>query len=186
MRRTRQNEESGRAGLVGAAVVGRHASLAAALIVTVGANLVLAVLLDHGIATGLPAEGSFVAGVAVVASRSCSPQWRRSPSALVDHAGASGLAAAVSGSPFCSAYRRHARQRRCERPAACQRVAGVVVADGWGRQMRAFGGDNWWPLSLFAIASIFFVGAAGMLTTRATSAVACSPLAGDTPTSTDS
>ena len=38
VRHTRQNEETGRAELVGAAVVGRHAGLAAALIVTVGAN----------------------------------------------------------------------------------------------------------------------------------------------------
>ena len=43
VRHTRQNEETGRAELVGAAVVGRYAGLAAALIVTVGANIVLAV-----------------------------------------------------------------------------------------------------------------------------------------------
>ena len=66
VRHTRQNEETGRAEMVGAAVVGRHAGLAAALIVTVGANIVLAGLLGlAGIVTGLPATGSFMAGLAV-------------------------------------------------------------------------------------------------------------------------
>lgn len=45
VRHTRQKEETGRAELVGAAPVGRHASLAAALTVTVGANVAPAVLL---------------------------------------------------------------------------------------------------------------------------------------------
>jgi ABC-2 type transport system permease protein len=59
VRHTRQSEETGRAELVGAAVVGRHAGLAAALIVTVAANTVLAVLLGLAmIATGQPAAGS--------------------------------------------------------------------------------------------------------------------------------
>jgi uncharacterized membrane protein len=63
VRHTRQNEETGRAELVGAAVVGRHASLAAAVIVAVGANIVLAGLLGlAAIATGQPAAGSFTAG----------------------------------------------------------------------------------------------------------------------------
>ena len=66
VRHTRQNEETGRAEMVGAAVVGRHAGLAAALIVTVGANIVLAGLLGlAGIVNGLPATGSFMAGLAV-------------------------------------------------------------------------------------------------------------------------
>ena len=70
VRHTRQNEETGRAELVGASVVGRHAGLAAALIVTVGANLVLAGLVGLvGIGTGLPAVGSFMAGLAVGAIR---------------------------------------------------------------------------------------------------------------------
>jgi ABC-2 type transport system permease protein len=45
VRHTRQNEETGRSELVGAAVVGRRAPLAAALIATVGADLALAAAL---------------------------------------------------------------------------------------------------------------------------------------------
>ncbi len=66
VRHTRQSEETGRAELVGAAVTGRHAGLAAALIVTAGANLVLAVLLGLAMfVTGQPVAGSFTAGAAV-------------------------------------------------------------------------------------------------------------------------
>ena len=42
VRHTRQNEETGRAELVRAAVVGRYAALAAALVATVGADVALA------------------------------------------------------------------------------------------------------------------------------------------------
>lgn len=41
VRHTRQDEETGRAELLGSAVVGRHARLTAALVATLGANLVL-------------------------------------------------------------------------------------------------------------------------------------------------
>jgi ABC-2 type transport system permease protein len=36
---------------------------------------------------------------------------------------------------------------------------------GWGQQMRPFGGDNWWPLALSAIAAAFLLGAASALAT---------------------
>lgn len=45
VRHTRQNEETGRVELVGATAVGRYASLASAIIVTVTANLALAALM---------------------------------------------------------------------------------------------------------------------------------------------
>src|SRR5439155_13713199 len=41
VRHTRQNEETGRAEMIGAGSVGRHALLTAALAVTAGANLLL-------------------------------------------------------------------------------------------------------------------------------------------------
>lgn len=45
IRHTRTEEEAGRRELLGATVVGRHAGLTAALIATVGANVVMGVLL---------------------------------------------------------------------------------------------------------------------------------------------
>ena len=62
VRHTRQNEETGRAELVGAAAVGRYAGLAAALMVTIAANVVLAVLLGMAlIVNGQSVASSLVA-----------------------------------------------------------------------------------------------------------------------------
>src|SRR6266545_3259204 len=68
VRHTRQSEETGRAELIGAAVVGRYAGLAAALIVSVLADVVLGMLAGLAMtATGQPAVGSFTAGAAIAA-----------------------------------------------------------------------------------------------------------------------
>ena len=69
IRHTRTEEEAGRRELVGAAVVGRHAGLAAALVTTFGATLVLgAVLALTMIGQGLPAAGSWAFAAEFAAS----------------------------------------------------------------------------------------------------------------------
>lgn len=66
VRHTRQNEETGRAELIVAAMVGRYALLAAALIVATLASVVLAALAALAmIANGLPVTGSLAAGAAI-------------------------------------------------------------------------------------------------------------------------
>ena len=169
VRHTRQNEETGRAELVGAAVVGRHAGLAAALIVTVGANIVLAGVLGLvGIVTGLPAVGSFMAGLAVGAFGIVFAGVAAVTVQLSSTTrGASGLAAAVLGLAFVV--------------SGLGNMLGTVDASGlrvvsawpawlspmgWGQQMRPFGGDIWWPLGLFAVAFVVLVGVASLLATR--------------------
>ena len=169
VRHTRQNEETGRAELVGAAAVGRHAGLAAALVVTVGANIALTVSLGlAGTAAGQPAVGSFTAGMATGALGIVFAGVAAVTVQLTSTTrGASGFAAAVLGLAFV--------------------VSGVgnmlghvdatglrLVSDwparlsplGWGEQMRPFGGDNWWPLALSVLAFVVLVGAAAMLSTR--------------------
>ena len=80
VRHTRQNEETGRAELVGAAVVGRKALLTAALVVAVGANVVLGLLnVMVLIAQGLPLGGSVALGAAVAGAGSRSRRSPRSP-----------------------------------------------------------------------------------------------------------
>ena len=55
IRHTREEEETGRRELLGATVVGRHAQLAAALMVTIGAGVLVALLLTAGLTgVGLP------------------------------------------------------------------------------------------------------------------------------------
>lgn len=64
VRHTRADEEAGRSELIGAAAIGRHAQLAAALIVTYAANVILALILTLAmIGQGLPAAGSIALGV---------------------------------------------------------------------------------------------------------------------------
>ncbi len=69
VRHTRADEETGRLELVGSAVVGRNAALAAALLIAVGANIGLAVLITAGLTLlGLPAAGSIALALAIAGS----------------------------------------------------------------------------------------------------------------------
>ena len=169
VRHTRQNEETGRAELVGAAVVGRHAGLAAAVTVTVGANIVLAAVLGlAGIATGLPAVGSFAAGLAVGALGIVFAGVAAVTVQLSSTTrGANGLAAAVLGLAFAVSG---IGNMLGTVDASGQRVVSAWPAWlsplGWGQQMRPFGGDSLWPLSLSATAFAILVGLASLLETR--------------------
>lgn len=67
-RHTRQNEELGRSELVGSTAVGHFASLGAALLVVVSANIALGLFSALGlIAVGLDVAGSFAAGAVMAA-----------------------------------------------------------------------------------------------------------------------
>jgi ABC-2 type transport system permease protein len=169
VRHTRQNEETGRAELLGAAVVGRHADLTAALIVIVSADVVLAGLLGlAGIVTGQPAAGSFAAGVAVgglgiVFAGVAAVTVQLSSTTRA----ANGLTAAVLGLAFALSG---IGNMLGSVDASGLRLASAWPAwlspMGWGQQMRPFGGDNWWPAGLFAFAFVVLVGAAAVLAAR--------------------
>ncbi|MFG1813538.1 ABC transporter permease [Kribbella sp. NPDC049174] len=169
VRHTRQSEETGRAELIGAAVVGRFASLAATLIVTVVANAVLAVLLGLGLmAAGQPAGGSLTAGAAVAAVGISFAGVAAVTTQLASSTrAASGLAAAVLGIAFLTSG--------IGNMAGNADPSGLRVNSawpawlspiGWGQQMRPFGGNHWWPLALVAALVIACVGTAVMLAAR--------------------
>jgi ABC-2 type transport system permease protein len=157
-RHTRGEEQSGRSELVRASVVGRPAPLAAGLLVAVIAQLVM------GAATALvmvgadtPAAGSIAlgaslaavgilfAGVAAVAVQ-----------VSASTGGAYGLVGAVLGAAYAL------------------RAAGDVGDGtlswlspiGWGQAMRPYAGERWWPLALFAVATVVLVTAAFALLVR--------------------
>ena len=169
VRHTRQNEETGRAELVGAAAVGRHAGLAAALVVTVGANIALAVSLGlAGTAAGQPAVGSFTAGMATGALGIVFAGVAAVTVQLTSTTrGASGFAAAVLGLAFVVSgvgnMLGHVDATGLRLVSAWPAWLSPL---GWGEQMRPFGGDNWWPLALSVLAFVVLVGAAAMLSTR--------------------
>ncbi len=67
VRHTRADEEAGRLELVGSAVVGRHAALAAAVTISAGANVVIGVVMTvAAVALGLPAAGSVILAAGIV------------------------------------------------------------------------------------------------------------------------
>lgn len=152
VRHTRQNEELGRAEMLGATVVGRSAPLAAAVIVAVLANVLLAVTLGLGIwVTGQTAAGSFLAGASVagvglvfvgVAAVACQ--------LAATTRGAVGTSAALLGLAFLVSG---VGNMIGSVDAAGLRVASAwpvwLSPMGWGQQTRPFEPDaRWWPLVL--------------------------------------
>ncbi|GGM64231.1 exporter of polyketide antibiotics [Micromonospora sonchi] len=151
IRHTRQNEETGRAELLGASAVGRYALLTAALVVVVGANVLAAGLLAAAfVGAGLPVAGSTAAaaaiggvGVAFTGVAAVTAQL------TVTSRGGNALAAATVGAAFLL---------RAAGDVLGEREAGGVRLDsawptwlsplGWGTQLRAFGGERWWVLAL--------------------------------------
>ncbi|MDG4797485.1 anibiotic ABC transporter [Micromonospora sp. WMMD1082] len=151
VRHTRQNEETGRAELLGAAAIGRYALLTAALVVVVGANVLAAALLALAFTgAGLPVAGSVAAaaaiggvGVAFTGVAAVTAQLS------VTSRGANALAAATVGVAFLL---RAAGDVFGERAAEGIRLESAwptwVSPLGWGTQVRAFGGERWWVLAL--------------------------------------
>ncbi|MGW4501419.1 ABC transporter permease [Micromonospora sp. NPDC004336] len=151
VRHTRQNEETGRAELLGASAVGRYALLTAALLVVVAANVLAAALLAVAVAgAGLPLAGSVAAaaaiggvGVAFTGVAAVTAQLS------VTSRGANALAAAAVGIAFLL---RAAGDVLGEQTAGGTRVDSAwpswLSPLGWGNQVRAFAGERWWTLAL--------------------------------------
>ena len=167
VRHTRQNEETGRAELIGAGIVGRHASLTAALLVAIAANVVLAVASAAVlIANDLPVTSSLAAGAEVGGVGITFAAIAAVTAQVAETSrGANGLAAATIGIAFVL--------------RAIGAVSGKVVDGGvtvisawptwlspigWGEEVRAFGEDNWWVFGLFGVACVGLVGTAFVLT----------------------
>lgn len=163
IRHTRTDEEAGRRELLGSTVVGRHAALAAALIVTGGANLVLALLIGIGMtAQDLPAAGSFALGLAFAAVGCAFAAVAGVTAQLTDGAGgARGIAITVLGGAFVV---RLAADVGGEGNGLSW--LGWLSPIGWAHRMRPFAGERWWLLALFAALVVVLAGAAVALSAR--------------------
>lgn len=168
VRHTRQNEELGRAELVGAAVVGRFASLAAAVTVTVAADLALVPLVAAGnVVGGLPADGAWTAGVAVAVVglaftgvAAVTVQLSPSTRAASGLAGAAlGLAFVLSGVGNMLGDAEPGTGLRSAWPAWLSPI-------GWGQQLRAYDRDLWWPALLGVSLLVVLLGVAAALLRR--------------------
>jgi ABC-2 type transport system permease protein len=169
VRHTRQGEETGRSELLGAGVVGRHAELAAALIVTVIADLALAVSLGVSmVVVGQPASGSFAFGAAVGAVGAVFASVAAVSAQLSSTTrGASGAAAGVLGACFVVAG---ASNMAGDVDASGVRVESAwpvwLSPIGWGQQMRPFAGNQWEVLLLCLPVVLVCLAVAAMLTAR--------------------
>ncbi|WP_422770694.1 ABC transporter permease [Plantactinospora sp. WMMC1484] len=167
IRHTRQNEETGRAELLGSAVVGRHAPLAAALLSTVAANLLSGLLLVGAlVANGLPVAGSLalaaaVAGIGISFAAVAAVTAQISGTAR----GANGMAAAAVGIAFLL---RAAGDAWGDVSADGMRVSSAwpswLSPLGWANQIQAFDANRWAVLALPAVFSVLAVATAFVLT----------------------
>ncbi|HEY6710257.1 MAG TPA: ABC transporter permease [Actinomycetota bacterium] len=159
-RHTRQEEETGRAELVSAAAVGRHAWLASGLLYVLAVNVVLAAITALGfVAMGLPAAGSLAlaagcvlnglvfAGVAAIAVQ------------LTEYARpANGIAFAVLGAAFLL--------RAIGDTASGLTWLSWLSPIGWAERFRPFAGERWGVLVLPVALLVVLVAAAGALLVR--------------------
>jgi len=169
VRHTRQNEELDRAELLGAGVVGRYAALAAAVGLTLAANLALALLLGTAMAVnGLPWTGSLAAGASVAAVGVAFTGIAAVSAQLASTSrGASGLAGAVLGFSFLLSGAGNmlgSPDRTGMRVASSWPVWLSPV--GWGQQVRSFDGNRWSVLGLSLLLAGALVATAAALTRR--------------------
>jgi ABC-2 type transport system permease protein len=160
-RHTRQEEETGRAELVSAGVVGRYAWLAAALLFVLAINAVLVTITALAfIATGLPAAGTITlvvdcglgglvfAGVAAITGQVT--QYARP---------ANGMAFAVLGVAFLL--------RAIGDSAPRLSWLSWLSPIGWAERFRPFAGEQWWVLLLpLGLILVLLVAVAALLVRR--------------------
>jgi ABC-2 type transport system permease protein len=163
IRHTRTEEEAGRRELVGSTVVGRHATLAAALIVTVASNLALAGLLALGLVVqDLSASGSLALGLAFAAAGCVFAAVAAVAAQLTQGAGAArGLAISVLGLAFLL---------RVASDAAGEEGGTSWLSWlsplGWAMRVRPFADERWWVFALAAGSFVVLAAAAYALSSR--------------------
>ncbi|MFF5477249.1 ABC transporter permease [Streptomyces sp. NPDC012935] len=148
VRHTRDEEESGRQELVASGMVGRRASLTAALLTAAVANAVLAVLVTAGLAgqgaSGALAFGLGLAGVGMVFATLAAIVAQFTESARL----ARGLTAGLVGAAFV--LRAAGDSASDDGSSALTWVSPL----GWLENLRPFADERWWVLLLFAGAAV--------------------------------
>ncbi|HSJ20571.1 MAG TPA: hypothetical protein VK964_08360 [Nocardioidaceae bacterium] len=161
VRHTRAEEESGRAELLRATVVGHHAHLAAALVVALAANVLLGLLIavTHGGlgVDGVTWSGSMLYGAAHAAVGMTFAGVAAVTVQVMEHPrGASGSAAAVLGAAYVL---------RAVGDAGNQTLSWISPI-GWVQATYVYVDDRWWPLLLCVAATMLLAAAGFALSTR--------------------
>lgn len=164
IRHTRVEEETGRRELLGATVIGRHAQLAAALTATLGANLVLAVLLALGMhSQGLPLSGSIAIGIEYAGTGWLFAAVGAIAAQLSASAGtARGIAIGTLGAAYIL---RAAGDTSAHTggPLAWLRWVSPIA---WAQQIQPYGENRWWLGVVVLVATVVLVAVAIYLSVR--------------------
>jgi ABC-2 type transport system permease protein len=158
VRHTRGDEETGRAELLGATVVGRYAGIASALLVVGIANLAAGLLVVLGmVGLGLDAGGS-VALALGIAANGCVFGAIAAVTAQIASTGraAGGVAGALLGVGFVV---------RAAGDAGSGTLSWLSPL-GWSQAVRAFGDERWWALALPVVAVVVLAAVAFVLVSR--------------------
>lgn len=160
VRHTRQNEETGREEMLSSGILGRHASLTAALLVVIVANLILGVLISLLLlsndlsATGSWATGASLAAIGIAFAGVAAVTSQISESSR----GANSMAAAVIGAAFLLRGAGDAMGSIIKDGTAIHSAWPSWLSPfGWGEQLHPYTELNWLtfvPLILFCIAAI--------------------------------
>ncbi|MQA15227.1 MAG: ABC transporter permease [Pseudonocardiaceae bacterium] len=150
-RHTRVEEQAGRAELVRASVVGRHAQLTATLIVAAVANMVLALLIGAAMAgNGFDAGDGLLFGASVGAAGLAFAGVTAVTVQVTEYSrAAAGLAGVALGAAYVI---RAAGDMLDEGGSALSWLSPIA----WSQQTRAYVDGRWWPLAL----SVAFAAAA--------------------------
>ena len=160
-RHTRQEEETGRAELVSAGVVGRYAWLAASLLFVLAVNVVLAALSALGyVAMGLPAAGSVALAVACGLNGLVFAGVAAVTAQLTEYARpANGMAFAVLGVAFLL--------RAVGDSSTGLSWLSWLSPIGWAERFQPFAGERWAVLLLpVALLLVLLVAVAALLARR--------------------
>ena len=143
IRHTRVEEETGRRELVGSTVVGRHAPLAAALILVAAADLVVGVVVAIGlVGQGLPLGGSVAFGIQLAVGGIVFAAVGALAAQLTETAG---MARAIGLSVVGLAY-----ALRAAGDAGEIAVLSWASPIGWVQRLRPYADEQWWVLLLAA------------------------------------
>ncbi len=160
-RHTRVEEQTGRAELVRANVVGRHAALAATTILAVVSNLALGILILAALrANDAPMAGAVTvsAGIAMFGLVFAGVSMTAVQISEYSTA-ASGLAGGILGGAFVV---RAAGDMIGEHGSALS----WITPFAWSQQTRPFVDERWWPLAISAVVAVGLVATGFVLSTR--------------------
>lgn len=161
VRHTRKEEETGRAELVRASVVGRHANMTAALLLAVGANLILAVIVAVSMGSfqfeSVTWEGSFLFGIGLATIGLSFSAVSVLLAQFFEHARS---VSGVSTGLVVFTYTLRAIGDIQEG------FLSWLSPIGWAQQTSAFVDDNWMPLILSVLFMFVIIAIAYPLSTK--------------------